>query len=96
MPISGKDWDKGKIESKLKPEILNFLEEDVGMAFTAIEVLDHISQFNEPWAQFTKGMGSLHVIQQILEELINENKIESKMVEIEGGSPEKYYMFQDN
>ena len=96
MPISGKDWKEGKVESKLKPEILSFFEEDSGIAFTAMEVLIHIQQFSEPWAQFATGMGSLRVVQQILDELIAENKIESKMVEIEGSSPEKYYIFQDS
>ncbi|EGG41433.1 Hypothetical protein Nlim_1725 [Candidatus Nitrosarchaeum limnium SFB1] len=96
MPISNDTWNKGKIESKdVKSEILNILEEDVGIAYTSTEILSYLQQFNDKSIrEVVSGMGSLIRVQQILDELVGEDKIESKIVD-EGASSDRYYRFKE-
>lgn len=92
MPISEDEWNKGHLPSKLKPEIVSFLESNSSEAYSAMEILEHLKRFrDEPWGGFLTGMGSLRVIQGALSELVDEDTVESKRIEREGSSSEEYF-----
>lgn len=92
MPISEDEWNKGQLPSKLKPEIISYLEDNKSEAYTDMEILEYMKNFSdEPWGEFLKSLGSLRPIQEALKELVGEGKIETKTVDREKSSPTQYY-----
>ena len=92
MPISEDEWNKGQLTSKLKPEIISYLEDNKSEAYTDMEILEYMKNFNdEPWGGFLKSLGSLRPIQEALKELVDEGKIETKTVNRENSSPAQYF-----
>ena len=90
MPISDDEWNKGKIKSGLKDTMLSFLESRRSQAFTDIEILETCKQSDQ---DFSSDSDSLLLVRQKLEELIKENKVKSKLIEIENSSPKMYYKY---
>ena len=91
MPISEDVWRAGKIPSRLKIEIGGFLQKSP-QAYTASEILNHLMQFRgEYWGEFLGFMGSMATLEGVLDELIKDGQIESKMIAREGSSPMMYY-----
>ncbi len=96
MPINQDEWSKGKILSKLKPTVIKFLEGNRSQAFTDVEIMESLKQNNQNVSSqdFLTGMDSLLLLRQKLKELISEEVIESKLIEIEDSSPMMYYKFK--
>lgn len=91
MPISEDIWGAGKIPSRLKIEIVGFLQKSP-QAYTAGEILNHLMQFRgEYWGEFLGFMGSMATLEGVLGELIKDGKVESKMIDREESSPIMYY-----
>ncbi len=92
MPINEDEWNECQLPSKLKPEIISFLESNKSDAYTDMEILDYMQNFSdEPWGGFLTSMGSLRPIQEALKELIDEGTIETKTIDRENSSPAQYY-----
>lgn len=91
MPISEDVWKAGKIPSRLKIEIVGFLQKSP-QAYTASEILNYLMQFRgEHWGEFLGFMGSMATLEKALSELIKDDRIESKMIDREESSPIMYY-----
>ena len=92
MPIDEEEWNEGKLPSRLKPEIISYLKDNKSSAYTDIEILEYIQNFeNESWGGFLNALGSLFPVQKAIKELVDEGKIESKMIESEGSGSLRYY-----
>ncbi len=97
MPINQDEWSKGSILSKLKPTVIKFLEGNRSQAFTDVEILESLKQDNQSVSSqggLLTGMDSLLLLRQKLKELISEEVIESKLIEIEDSSSMMYYKFK--
>ena len=82
MPIKGKEFKAGKLESELEKKIVSFFNENKEEAFEPNEIIDAVN-FQTDYSTLKESMVSnigIHGFIATLDELVSKGKIEKKFI----------------
>ena len=99
MPIGSDEWKEGRTQDTTETRILNFLQSNKEKAFTEYEIIEEINPLI-PWAltedwktiskKFLVNFFKAYPINQALERLMEEGKVEAKEIETSEGKKTYY------
>lgn len=96
MPISKDEWDKGRKLDPFELQVLQFLSDNRGNAFTIQEIIEGMKfKFGEGVLQFVLlYSGVFGLVQSSLESLMRQGKVVGKIISTPSGptSTQPYFM----
>ncbi|MCJ7633522.1 hypothetical protein MUP77_14185 [Candidatus Bathyarchaeota archaeon] len=95
MPIGKDDWDNGRTPEMLESQILTFLEKNRPNAYKLSEIMSELGYRIQldSLGNILLGIGAGWLVQEALKTLLNENRIEVKIIKANG--QDTYYRAMD-